>query len=334
MRSHRDSIKVVPRTAGTAISGGLKAGLLSGIGAYLLWGVLPIYFLFLAPVGALEVVAHRVVWSLFFCISLVAATRSFSGLWKVFRDPRLFGTFVGAALLIGINWTAYVWAIETHHAADAALGYFINPIVTSLLAVMVLRERLLPAQALALALTVIAVVVIAVGYGRLPWISLVLAFSFGLYGLLKNRVGPSATAIVGLSAETLILTPFALAYLGFLAGNGESSWGSAGTLLSAAWLMVFLTLSGLVTAVPLLLFAAAARRLPLIALGSLQYMAPILQLLIAVFVLREPMPLSRWIGFALVWLALCVITFDAVRRSRRNRSPRIVEAASSESESG
>lgn len=295
-----------------------RGGLAAGLGAYLLWGFLPLYFLVLAPSGALEIVAHRIIWSLVFCLVLVTVTRSFSQVWKILCNRRLLGLFVVAAILIAINWGTYVWAIETHHTADAALGYFINPIVTSLLAVVVLRERLLPAQVIALSLTVVAVIVIAVGYGRLPWISLVLAFSFGIYGLVKNRVGSHAPAIAGLTTETLILAPLAACYLGFLAFQGAATWGAAGEYVNAGWLIVLLTLSGPITAVPLLLFAAAARRLPLATLGSLQYLAPIMQLTIAVVVMKEPMPTSRWVGFILVWIGLIVLSSDAIRRARRN----------------
>ncbi|WP_313554948.1 EamA family transporter, partial [Miniimonas arenae] len=164
-------------------------GLAAGAGAYLLWGVLPLYMVALAPAGALEIVAHRVLWSALFCLLLLAVTRTMPQLLRVLRNRHVLGTLAVAAVLIAVNWTTYVHAVSTHHAADAALGYFINPIVTALLAVLVLRERLVPAQWVALGLTAVAVVVIAVGYGRVPWIALALAFSFGLYGLIKNRVG-------------------------------------------------------------------------------------------------------------------------------------------------
>lgn len=294
-----------------------KGGLAAGISAYLLWGVLPLYFLILEPAGAVEVVAHRIIWSLVFCLFLVLITRSFPALIKIFRNLRLLGLFVIASVLIAINWGTFVGAVQTHHAADAALGYFINPIVTALLAVIVLKEKLIPAQIVAILLTTAAVIVIAIEFGRIPWISLVLAFSFGLYGLVKNRVGPQASAIAGLSTETLILVPIALGYLIFLAVTGQSAWGATGEFASAGWLMVLLILLGPVTAIPLLLFAAAARRLPLATIGTLQYMTPILQLLIAVFLLGEPMPTSRWIGFALVWAGLVIIAVDGAWRRRK-----------------
>lgn len=297
-----------------------KSGLLQGLGAYLLWGLLPLYFLFLAPAGAIEIVAHRVIWSVVFCLLLILVTRSFSKLWKAIRDPQLLFTFMLAAILIGLNWGTYVWSIESHQAADAALGYFINPIVTALLAVIVLKEKLYPAQIIALILTGIAVVVIAVGFGRLPWVSIILAFSFGLYGLIKKRVGSKVTALVGMATETLVLFPVAIGYLVFLASTGQSVWASSGEIVPASWLMVLLMLSGLVTVIPLLLFSGAAQRLPLNTLGSLQYLAPILQLLLAVIVMKEPMPTSRWIGFILVWIGLAIIMADAVFRHHRSKA--------------
>lgn len=295
----------------------LRGGLAAGVSAYLLWGVFPLYFLVLAPTGAIEIVAHRVVWSLLFCLLLVIVTRSFPAVKRIVCNPRLLGLFTVASVLIAINWGTYVWAVESHQAADAALGYFINPIVTSVLAVIILREKLLPAQVIALVLTGVAVIVIAIGYGRLPWISLILAFTFGFYGLVKNRVGKQSTALAGLTTETLILSPLALGYLLFLAFQGQAAWGTSGEMLAAPWLIVLLMLAGPITAIPLLLFAGAARRLPLATMGSLQYLAPVLQLLLAVVVMGEPMPVSRWIGFALVWVGLLVITVDAIRRARR-----------------
>lgn len=292
-------------------------GLAAGVGAYLLWGLLPLYFVLLAPAGPVEVVAHRVLWSLAFCLALLAATRSLPQLRAVLRDRGVLARLAAAAGLIAVNWCTYVWAVTSAHATDAALGYFINPIVTAALAVLVLRERIVRAQLVALGLTALAVVVIAVGYGRVPWVALVLAASFGLYGLLKNQVGAAVPAVPGLTVETLVLAPLALGYLAVLAWRGQDVLGLSGDLVGPVWLVVLLVVAGPVTAVPLLLFAAAARRLPLATLGSLQYLAPALQLAIALVVLGEPMPLARWIGFALVWAAILVVAWDTVRRLRR-----------------
>ena len=291
-------------------------GVPAGASAYLLWGLLPLYISALSPAGAIEIVAHRVLWSLGLCFLLLAITRSFGDFAAILRAKRTVATLAVAGLLIGVNWIVYVVAVSTHHTADAALGYFTNPIVTSLLAVLILRERLRRSQKIALALTAAAVLVIAIGYGRVPWLALALAFTFGFYGLIKNRVGGQVGAVAGLTIETLTLAPLAAAYLVALAVTGTGAFGGPGEVAGPVWYALLLALSGPVTAVPLLLFATAARRLPLATMASLQYIAPIMQLGMAVFVMHEEMPLARWIGFSLVWLALAVITVDGVRRAR------------------
>ncbi|PWD50505.1 EamA family transporter RarD [Serinibacter arcticus] len=289
----------------------------AGATAYLLWGLIPLYISALAPAGAVEIVAHRVLWSLGLCLLLLAVTRSFGAVAAIVADRRALGMLALAAALIAVNWVTYVLAVSTHHTADAALGYFINPIVTSVLAVAVLRERLVRSQQVALGLTVVAVLVIAVGYGRVPWLALVLAFSFGLYGLIKNRVGTQVGALPGLTVETAVLAPVSLIYLVVLAVTGVGAFGGPGEVAGPVWFGLLLALSGPITAIPLLLFATAARRLPLATMASLQYIAPIMQLGVAVLVMHEPMPAARWIGFGLVWVALVVITIDGVRRHRR-----------------
>lgn len=309
-------------------------GVPAGAGAYLLWGLIPLYISALAPAGAVEIVAHRVLWSLGLCLLLLAVTRSFGSFVTLVRDRRTLGVLAVAAVLIAINWCTYVLAVSTQHTADAALGYFINPIVTSLLAVVVLRERLLRAQLIALGLTLAAVLVIAFGYGRVPWLALVLAFSFGLYGLIKNRVGGHVGALPGLTLETLVLAPLALGYLVVLGATGVGAFGGPGEVAGPAAYGVLLALSGPITAVPLLLFATAARRLPLATLGSLQYIAPVMQLGVAVLVMGEPMPLARWIGFALVWVALGVITVDGLRRLRRQPGSAATAPATSPADAG
>lgn len=301
-----------------------RAGTPAGATAYLLWGLIPLYIAALAPAGAVEIVAHRVLWSLGLCLLLLAVTRNTAAFVAILRDRRTLGLLSLAALLIAVNWITYVVAVSTHHTADAALGYFINPIVTALLAVLVLREKLRAPQLVALGLTVVAVLVIGVGYGRVPWLALVLAFSFGFYGLIKNRVGSHVGALPGLTVETAVLAPLALVYLVVLAVTGAGAFGGPGEVAGSFWFGVLLALSGPITAVPLLLFATAARRLPLATMASLQYIAPIMQLGVAVLVMGEPMPLARWIGFALVWVALIVITSDGVRRLRRQ--PAVVGA--------
>ena len=301
----------VPRPTTAPLNG---PGLAAGVGAYVLWGVLPLYFPLLQPAGAVEIIAHRVVWSLLFCLVLLAVTGTWGAFVTTLRNRRTLGLLSVAAVLLAVNWLVFVFGILTHHVVDTALGYFINPLVTVTLAVVVLRERLRAVQWAALALGALAVVVITAGYGQLPWIALVLALSFGTYGLIKNRVGRSVGAVPGLAAETLVLTPVALGYLVWLSVVGQGTFETEG--LGHALVLVS---SGVVTAVPLLLFNSAARRLPLSMIGLLQYIAPMLQFLIAVLVLDEQMPPARWWGFGLVWAALGILTVDGIRTGRAQR---------------
>lgn len=296
----------------TAVSS--RAGLAMGLGAYLLWGFLPLYFPLLEPAAPLEVVAHRVVWSLAFCLVAVAVGRGWRALLAAVRDRRTLVTLTVAAVLVAANWLVFVHGVLTGHTVDAALGYYINPLVTVALAVVVLGERMRPAQWVALGVGSAAVVVITLGVGRLPWIALTLAATFGLYGLIKNRVGRSVPAVTSLAVETAVLTPAALVYLLWLDSSGAGSWGQHGGAHMAA-----LAGTGVVTAVPLLLFGAAARRLPLSVVGLLQYAAPTMQFLVGVLVFHEEMPPARWAGFALVWVALVVLTTDGLRTGRAER---------------
>ncbi len=288
-------------------------GLVLAVTAYGLWGVLPLYFLMLAPSGAIEIVAWRVVLSLAFCVVLLAATRAFHSFAALLRDRRVLGLSLVAGILIAVNWIVYVYASTNGLVVEAALGYFINPIVSIGLGVVLLRERLRIGQWVGVGISVVAVIVLAAGYGALPWIALTLAFSFGFYGFLKNRMGARVSAVEGLTLETVWIVPIALVALGWLAvAGGGLTLGREGlghTLLLGA--------AGVVTAVPLLLFAGASRRLPLTVMGFIQYLAPLMQFLFGVFVMCEPMPPERWLGFALVWLALIVITTEAVLTRRR-----------------
>jgi len=296
------------------IGGVSRSGLFYAIGAYALWGILPIYFIALEPTGPFEIVAWRVLFSLVFCALLIAVTRAWRPFALLLRDRRVVLTMGLAGLLIFVNWQTYVYATLNGQVVEAALGYFINPIVTVLLGVIVLRERLNATQWVAMGISVVAVIVLAIGYGQLPWIALVLAFSFGIYGLIKKRVGPKVDAVSGLTLETAWLAPIAVVQLVFVGMTTGLTIGTAG-----AWHTVLLVSAGAVTAVPLLLFAAASRRLPLIYMGFIQYFAPFIQFLVGVFVLQEPMPPERWIGFGLVWLALIVLTFDLLRGVRASR---------------
>ena len=309
MSSTRSPAGSAPTTAVAALTD--RTGLLLGAGAYALWGVLPIYFPLLAPAGPVEIIGHRVVWSLGFCLLLLVLTRTWAQFVAALRTPRTLGLLALAAVLIAVNWTTYVYGVLSGQVVDAALGYYVNPLVTVLLAVFVLGERLRPAQWVAVGFGTAAVVVITVGYGRAPWIALVLAGSFGLYGLIKNRVGRTVTAVAGLAVETLVLLPVAVGYLVLLGAQGTGAFGAHGP-----WHMAALVSSGVVTAVPLLMFGAAARRVPLSVVGMLQYIAPTMQLLLGVLVFDERMPPARWAGFALVWVALVVLTADGLRAGR------------------
>ena len=297
-----------------------RSGLLLGTAAYLVWGFFPLYFARLAPTGAVEIIAHRVVWSLLFCVVALAATRSLGTLRDVLRSRRTTAGLAAAGLLIATNWLVYVYGVLSGHTVDAALGYYINPLATVLLAVVVLGERLRRAQWVALGIAGVAVVVITAGVGRFPWIAVVLAVTFALYGLAKNRTGRTVGALTGLTVETATNAPLAL---GFFAWAGAQ--GTLGFTAHGGWHAAALVALGPVTAVPLLMFGGAARRLPLSVMGLLQYLTPTMQFLIAVLVFGEEMPAARWWGFVLVWVALVVMTTDGVRAGRarvpRERAP-------------
>ncbi len=296
---------------------GASAGLAAGVVAYGLWGLFPLYFPLLEPAGALEIIAHRIVWSLVFCLVALAVTRSWRQFAQLWRTPRTLGLLGIAAVFLAVNWTVYVYGVNSGHVVDASLGYFINPLVTVLLAVGFLHERLRGVQWAALALGFVAVVVIALGHGTMPWIAVVLALSFGLYGLIKSRVGGHVEAAPGLAAETALLTPVAAGYWIWLSVQGSSTFAAHG-----GWHAAALASTGIVTAVPLLLFGAATRRLPLSVVGLIQYLTPTLQFLIGVAVQHETMSPARWAGFGLVWAALLVLVVD----SAWNRRVQVLQA--------
>ena len=288
-----------------------RRGALFGAGAYLLWGVFPLYFPLLDPAGPVEVLAHRVLWSLVVVGVLAWLLRRGARVRAVVADRRRLAQLSLAALLLCVNWGVYIYGVTSEQVVETSLGYFINPLVTVLLGVVVLQERLRPAQWGALSIAFVAVLVLSFENGRPPWIALILAFSFGLYGLLKKTAGVGA--LESLTVETAVLVPLALAYLALAGGSTFASEGPG----HAAMLMV----TGLVTAVPLLLFGAAASRVPLTTLGLLQYLAPTLQFLIGAVVLGEEMGTVKLLGFVLVWIALAAFTADLVRSSRRTRVP-------------
>jgi chloramphenicol-sensitive protein RarD len=288
----------------------IRAGYGYALGAYSLWGFMPLYFVALAPVSSLEILAWRIVLSLVLCVLILLAMGQLQRAFAVLRVRRSALLTAAAGVLILFNWGIFVVATQTGHVMDAALGYFINPLVTALLGVFILRERLRTAQWVALGLGVVAVVVLVVGYGEFPWIALGLAFSFGVYGLVKKGLG-QMPALTGLTLETLWVTPLAVGLLIWVALTDGLLVTSEGT-----GLIVLMSLAGVVTSVPLLLFASAARRLPLSTVGLLQYLNPILQSVVGIVVLMEPMPIERWFGFAIIVVALGIFIGDALKSRR------------------
>jgi chloramphenicol-sensitive protein RarD len=285
-----------------------RSGFAAAVGAYVLWGLFPLYWPLLEPAAPVEILAHRIVWSLAFLVVVLAATFGFRWLRGIGR--RKAGLLLIAAILVTFNWGTFIYAVNSNHVVETSLGYFINPLVTVALAVVVLSERLRRAQVVAVAIATVAVVVLTIDYGRPPWIALILAFSFGTYGLVKKRANVDGTQ--SLAIETAFLTPVALGYLLWLGAAGEGTFTSEG-----AGHIALLAGGGVTTAVPLMLFGVAAIRIPLATVGLLQYIAPVMQFLIGVLVYDEPMPAERLVGFALVWAALTVFAVDAVRAAQR-----------------
>jgi chloramphenicol-sensitive protein RarD len=291
----------------------LDPGLVAGAGAYLLWGFFPLYWPLLEPAAPVEILAHRIVWSLVFLIAVLLFTGGFAWLRGIGR--RRFGLLALAAVLVTVNWGMFIYGVNSKQVVEVSLGYFINPLVTVALAVGVLHERLRRAQWIAVAIAALAVAVLTIDYGRPPWIALTLAFSFGLYGLVKKQANVGGTR--SLAIETAFLVLPAVGYLLWLGGTGRGTFTSEG-----GGHVALLVGGGVTTALPLMLFGAAAIRIPLVTIGLLQYLGPILQFLIGVLIRGEAMPLSRLGGFALVWVALVIFAVDAVRAARRGaRAP-------------
>ncbi len=292
---------------------GSRKGLVYGVSAYLFWGLFPLYWPLLKPAGALEILAQRMIWSLLLIVAVLAVTRNFAAVRRLVADRSKLALLTLAAVLVSVNWGVYIWAVNRGNVIETSLGYFINPLFTILLGVVVLKERLGRTQWVAVGIATLAIVVLTLDYGRLPWVAFTLAISFGCYGFLKKQV--SAGAVETLAVETAVMAGPALLTLFVLAEQSELAFGSNG--VPHALLLVG---TGVVTAVPLLLFGAAARRLPLTSIGMLQYLAPILQFGVGVGIRHEPMPPARLLGFALVWLALVVLTADALKRRHREAS--------------
>jgi chloramphenicol-sensitive protein RarD len=283
-----------------------------GITAYVAWGLFPLYWPLLAPTPALQILAHRMVWSLVFVAIVLGFRRRFAFVAQLRREPRRVALLALAAVLISVNWGIYIWGVNSGHVIETSLGYFVNPLVSIGLGVLVFHERLRRVQWLAVAIGAAAVLVITIDYGRLPWIALTLAFSFGGYGLVKKI---AATApLESLAVETSVLALPAIGYLVFVQVHGTGSFGHI-----AAGTDTLLIASGAVTAIPLLFFAAANRRVPLTVMGLLQYITPLLQFLVGVYVRHEPLPTSELIGFLLVWLALLILCGSQLHQWKLNR---------------
>ncbi|MGW3035616.1 EamA family transporter RarD [Streptomyces sp. NPDC001178] len=302
--------------------GDRRIGLLNGFAAYGMWGLVPLFWPLLKPAGAVEILAHRMAWSLVFVGAALVVMRRWAWAGELLRQPRRLALVAVAAAVITVNWGVYIWSVNSGHVVEASLGYFINPLVTIAMGVLLLKERLRPVQWVAVGTGFAAVVVLTVGYGQPPWISLTLAFSFATYGLVKKKVGLGG--IESLAAETAIQFLPAVGYLLWLSSRGSSTFATQGVGHGA-----LLAATGVVTALPLVCFGAAAIRVPLSTLGLLQYLAPVFQFLLGVLYFHEAMPVERWAGFALVWVALCLLTWDAWRSASRLGRVRVpkVEAA-------
>ena len=287
----------------------LRSGFAAGVAAYLLWGLFPLYWPLLEPAGPIEILAHRILWSVALLVVLLALTQGFR--WVRELDRRRAWLLALAAALITLNWGAFIYGVNHDHVVETSLGYFINPLVTVALAVTVVGERLRRAQWAAVAIAALAVVVLTAAYGRPPWIALILAFSFAFYGLVKKQVGIGGTQ--SLAVETAFLLGPALACVLVLSATGRGTFGSEGA--GHALLMVG---GGIATAIPLMLFGAAAVRIPLTTIGLLQYLAPIMHFAIGVGINGEEMPWSRWAGFTLVWVAVVAFTYDSLQARRRS----------------
>ena len=296
-----------------------RRGLIAGAAAYTLWGTFPLYWTLLEPGGAVEILAHRILWSLVTMTVVVTLWRRGAALRALLRERRKVLLIASAAVVVSVNWGAYIWGVNNGRVVETSLGYFINPLVTVLMGVAVLGERLRRLQWVAMGVASVAVLVLTVDYGRPPWVALVLAFSFGTYGLLKKQAGVGP--VESITLETMVMAPLAGAYVGWLVATGASSFGTHGI----GHALLFAT-TGIVTAVPLMLFSAAAIRVPMVSLGLLQYLAPTIQFALGLLVFDEAMPASRWVGFVLVWTALVLFTVEAL--NHRRRQLRLVAEAS------
>lgn len=306
-----------PETAAAELRRGTAYGFL----AYAVWGLFPLYFDALKPSGAWEILAHRIIWTFVLCALILLVRRDLAWVGPFLRNRRLAGGITIAALLVAGNWVIYVFAVLSGHTYEAALGYFLNPLVTVALGVVVIGERLRRLQWAAVAVGVVAAAYLTIAGGAFPLISISLAMTFGLYGLAKKKVGASLQAMHSLAAETAVLTPVAIVILVVVGAHGGLTFTGHG-----AWHTSLLVIAGPVTALPLVLFAAAARRLPLVTMGLLQFLTPVLQLVCSVTLLGEQVSSGLWVGFGIVWVALALLTVDSLRH-RTSRAAGVVEPA-------
>jgi chloramphenicol-sensitive protein RarD len=292
----------------------MNKGILNGIAAYLLWGVFPIYWKLLHDVPAMQVIGHRIIWSFALLILFILLTKQ----WKEFRSaaltPKTLGIYSIAGALLTVNWLVYVWGVNAGFIVETSLGYFINPLISVLLGVIFLHERLRPTQWIPVVLATAGVTYLTVAYGRLPWIALSLAFSFGFYGFVK-KLAPLGS-LYGLTLETGIVFPIALLYLAFVALSGTGAFSHEGAQID-----LLLIGAGVVTTIPLLMFASAARQIPLTVVGLLQYIAPTMQFLIGVFLYKEPFDRAHLIGFGVVWIALVIFWVENFMANRMPVQP-------------
>ncbi|GAB3885431.1 EamA family transporter RarD [Terrabacter terrigena] len=305
------------RTLASAPHAEARRGTLLAFTAYGAWGLFPLYFDALKPAGAWEILAHRILWTLLFCIVVLLVNRDLGWVRPLLRRPRLLAGTAIAAVLIAVNWVVYVGAVTSGNTSEAALGYFLNPLVTVALGVVVLGERLRWMQWVAVGIGFVAAAFLGIVGGRVPWVALALACSFALYSLTKKKIGASLDAVHGLTVETVVLAPVAVVVLLVVSAQTGLEFGRHGGVHTT-----LLVLSGVVTALPLLCFAAAARRIPLVTIGLVQFFTPVMQLLCAVLLLGEHMPRERWIGFGIVWLALVVLSVDSLVSLRGSRAAR------------
>ena len=285
-----------------------KLGLIYGVSAYVLWGMFPLYWPLLEPANPLEIVSHRAVWTLIFCVIVLAITHALKSTLATFRRPKVAIKLFLASVLISINWLIYIWATNNDHVVEASLGYYINPLIIIAFGVILLKEKMRKLQWIAVSIATVGVIILTVDYGRLPWVALGLALSWGTYGLVKKQLGLGA--LEGLAIETMIAFIPYCGYLIFIGSKGEGQFGNG------AGLTILLISAGAVTAIPLLLFNGSTTRLPYSTIGLLQYITPTIQFSIGVWVNHEAMPTARWVGFIFIWLALITLATDLLKSGR------------------